>query len=352
MRRSLLALTCAAAAAVALPSTGSAATVQFVQGEQLVTAQRPGTTLAQSMNALLRGPTAAERARQIRSYILPGTKIRSIEVDRGVATIDFSTRLVRGEEPNVLLARLAQVVGTATRAPGVRSVRVRILGGTPLGLFPGIDARRPLTTRTLATPDIAPPIPDSDPDIEPTTSTRGLQQRLADLGYLAPREVDGTAGPLTTAAVIAFQKWQGLQRDGVAGPATLAALQSARRPSPISTGPSGRRIEILIDRQVVLLIENNRVVRTLHASTGTAATPTTLGTFNVYGKFARWWSVPFRQYLPWSVAFVGGIALHEYPDVPVVPASHGCVRLPAGDARTVYDFSSVGMQVKVIGRSR
>lgn len=352
MRRAILALTCAAAAAAALPATGAGATVQFVQGEQLVTAQRPGTTLQQAMRALMKGPTAAERERQIRSYILPGTKIRSMSVDRGIATIDFSTRLVRGEEADVLLARLAQVVGTATRVPGVRSVRVRILGGTPLGLFPGIDARRPLTTRTLATPDIAPPIADSDPDVEPTSSVRGLQQRLADLSYLAAGEVDGTPGPLTTAAVIAFQKWQGLQRDGIAGPATLAALQNARRPTPVTSGPAGRRIEILIDRQVVLMIEDNVVVRALHASTGAAATPTTLGTFNVYGKFARWWSVPFRQYLPWSVAFVGGIALHEYPDVPVFPASHGCVRLPAGEAQRVYDFSSVGMQVRVIGNSR
>jgi hypothetical protein len=351
MRRSTALLACAAIA-LAAPAIGSAATVQFVQGEQLVTAERPGTTLAQAMNALMKGPTPAERRRQIRTYIIRGTKIRSISVDRGIATIDFSTRLVRGEAADVLLARLAQVVGTATRVRGVRSVRVQVLGGTPLGLFPGIDARRPLTTRALATPDLAPPISETDPDVAPTTSVRGLQQRLADLSYLAPHEVDGTPGPLTTAAVIAFQKWQGLQRDGIAGPATLAALQSAQRPSPITSGPGGRRIEILVDRQVVLMIEDNAVVRTIHASTGAAATPTTIGTFSVYGKFARWWSVPFRQYLPWSVAFVGGIALHEYPDVPVFPASHGCVRLPAGEAKRVYDFSSVGMQVRVLGSSR
>jgi lipoprotein-anchoring transpeptidase ErfK/SrfK len=49
---------------------------------------------------------------------------------------------------------------------------------------------------------------------------------------------------------------------------------------------------------------------------------------------------------------VGGIALHEYPEVPVFPASHGCVRLPAGEAQRVYDFSSVGTRVTVVRNSR
>ena len=340
------------AVALLTPALASANTVQFVQGEQLVRVQRPGNTLERAMTALMKGPTAAERSRQVRTYLVPGTTIRSLSVDNGIATIDFTTRLVREDEPGVLLARLAQVVGTATAVPGVRAVRVQVLGGTPLGLFPGIDARRPLTPRALATPDVAPPIPDQGGGGTVSDSTRDLQQRLASLGYLDQSAVDGRPGPTTTSAVIAFQKWQGLERDGVAGPATLAALATAARPTARTAGPTGHRIEILLDRQLVLLIDNNRVVRVMPPSTGASATPTTTGTFAVYGKYERWWSVPFRMYLPWSVAFVGGIALHEYPDVPVFPASHGCVRLSAADARRVFDFSSVGMQVRVLGVSR
>lgn len=353
MRRALLpslaALALLGGAAAAAPA--GAATITLVQGEQLVPATRPGTGLESAMAALLRGPTAAERRRQVRTYLVPGTTIRSMEVRGGVATIDFSTRLVRGEDSGETLARLAQVVGTATAVPGVRAVRVRVLGGTPLGLFPGVDARRPLTPRMLETPDVRPPVSDEAPDGAATDETRALQQRLADLGYLDPAGVDGTPGPRTTAAVIAFQKWQGLGRDGVVGQQTAAALAGARRPAPLGRGP-GKRLEILLDRQVVLAIDGNRVVRVLHASTGAPATPTTVGTFQVYGKFARWWSVPFRTWLPWSVAFVGGIALHEYPEVPVTPASHGCVRLVAGDARWVYDFMAVGGQVRVMAVSR
>lgn len=339
------------ALALVAPTSAQSATIRLVQGEQLVDATRPGTTLTQAMNALMRGPTAAERRRQVRSYLVPGTRIRSIELRGGVATIDFSTRLVRGDDSAVLVARLAQVVGTATAVPGVRAVRVRILGGTPLGLFPGVDARRPLTSAALAAPDSAPVSTERPPAEVADDATRSLQQRLAELGYLDPAGVDGRDGPRTTAAIIAFQKWQGLGRDGVAGPQTMAALHSAHRPTPITSAP-GKRLEILLDRQLVLAIDNGRVVRTLHASTGAAATPTTVGTFSVYGKFPRWWSVPFRTWLPWSVAFVGGIALHEYPEVPTQPASHGCVRLVAGDARWVFDFMAVGGQVRVLAGSR
>lgn len=50
-----------------------------------------------------------------------------------------------------------------------------------------------------------------------------LQQRLKDKGF-DPGVVDGKFGPGTEAAVIAFQKSEGLVADGIAGPRTLAEL--------------------------------------------------------------------------------------------------------------------------------
>lgn len=55
------------------------------------------------------------------------------------------------------------------------------------------------------------------------TEVRNLQQRLKELGF-DPNGVDGKFGPGTQAAVIAFQKANGLQADGKVGPKTLAAL--------------------------------------------------------------------------------------------------------------------------------
>lgn len=51
-----------------------------------------------------------------------------------------------------------------------------------------------------------------------------IQKRLNDLGAKPPLVVDGAMGPVTTAAVVAFQKSKGLAADGKVGPITLAAL--------------------------------------------------------------------------------------------------------------------------------
>ncbi|MDD5330640.1 MAG: peptidoglycan-binding protein [Sulfuricella sp.] len=50
-----------------------------------------------------------------------------------------------------------------------------------------------------------------------------LQSRLAAQGF-PPGEIDRDFGPATEAALLAFQKSQGLLADGIAGPRTLAAL--------------------------------------------------------------------------------------------------------------------------------
>ena len=46
--------------------------------------------------------------------------------------------------------------------------------------------------------------------------------------------------------------------------------------------------------------------------------------------------------MPYAAYFRGGIATHQSPDVPSYPASHGCVRLPEGEAERVYRFVDVG----------
>ena len=92
-------------------------------------------------------------------------------------------------------------------------------------------------------------------------------------------------------------------------------------------------------------------MRTIAVSSGKPTTPTPPGNYRVYAKIRRWWSTPFREWLPWALPFVGGIALHQYLVVPSYPASHGCVRQPPAVARWTYAFAKVGMPVKVIARS-
>ena len=176
---------------------------------------------------------------------------------------------------------------------------------------------------------------------------RALQDPLADLGFLRRSGVDGQAGEQTRFAVVAFQKWARLDRDGVAGPRTRDALARAKRPTPRTKG-SGRRVEVLLDRQLALYISGKRVVRALHVSTGAPGFATPTGRYSVFRKERNSWSVPYRVWLPWASYFVGGVAFHESPDVPAGPASHGCVRVPRYDAQWLYDRLPNGTAVTVV----
>ena len=55
---------------------------------------------------------------------------------------------------------------------------------------------------------------------------KALQEQLVDLGYMDEKEVDRIYGPVTVAAVEAFQKRNGLHVDGLAGEKTLEMLYS------------------------------------------------------------------------------------------------------------------------------
>ncbi len=184
----------------------------------------------------------------------------------------------------------------------------------------------------------------------PAMTTRALQEKLAILGYLTGTGVDGRFGPQTRAAVIAFQKWEGLTRDGIPGPRTRAALAVASPPTPLTRGP-GTRVEVLLDRQVALVVRSGRVLRALHVSTGAPRHRTPTGTYSVVRK-ARWsWSREYEAWLPFAAYFVRGVAFHASARVPVHPASHGCVRVPTSDAKWLYRTMRVGDRVTVLARS-
>jgi hypothetical protein len=322
--------------------------VYFVRGEQLAAVRRPAANAEQVVRALIAGPTATEVRAGFRSYVPRSTRVRDVRVAGGVATVDLGGRFMAGGDQGTLLARLSQLVRTLTGVQGATGVRLLIDGATVTARFPGIPTSKPITYAYLRTPNVAVPVPPQPKLPAPEPSVRLLQQRLIQLGYLVAGDDDGRFGPATSNAMLAFQKWEGLRRTGLMDDATESQLDNAERPTPRTRGPLGRRAEVLLDRQVALLINNNQVVRTIAVSSGKPGTPTPPGSYRVYAKFTRWWSVPFREWLPWAIPFVGGIAFHEFQVVPPYPASHGCVRQSYTVARWTYNFASVGMPVRVL----
>ena len=87
-------------------------------------------------------------------------------------------------------------------------------------------------------------------------------------------DADGRLGPATHNGILAFQKWERLQRTAGLDAPTESRLATATKPGPVSQSRGGKRAEILLDRQVALLIKDNKVLRTIAVSTGKPSTPT------------------------------------------------------------------------------
>jgi len=209
------------------------------------------------------------------------------------------------------------------------------------------------------TSDADAPVEAEDPDLtmeQPllpvgTNSGAGtarLQERLLQMGFWV-YSVDGRYGLTTRQAVMAVQKYHGLEASGSFNAATAKAL------SEMATRAQGRAdagtlIEVDKTRQLMFIVVDGVTTWTLNISTGseipyerpnsndpeiieqgTSITPT--GLFRVNRERPEgWWAGDLGEiYRP--KYFVGGVAVHGANSIPNYPASAGCVRVsvPAMD---------------------
>ena len=161
------------------------------------------------------------------------------------------------------------------------------------------------------------------------------EARLAEMGY-RPGRADGVIDDNTRKAVAVFQKWEGRTINGQLTRKEFDAIMNAT--APAVKDPGYRHVEVDLDRQVLLLTDNDgAITRILPVSTGSnkrynekgmrglAYTPT--GRFRIYAKIAGWRKSPLGL-LYYPNYFSDGLAIHGNPSVPHSPESHGCVRIP------------------------
>jgi hypothetical protein len=252
---------------------------------------------------------------------------------------------------NRLRLRILQLGRTISQFPAVHQFRISV-SGRVLVDYPELGLRwRPDADGTWNLGQLAPTggapleLELGAGDVANGDQIRLAQTLLAASGWLDPSEVTGELDYATTQALTAFEAWHGLERDGALTTTSFERILHSTRPIPRRT-EAGRAVEVYRDLGVLLLVENGRVVRAVHTSTGFGGrTPS--GSFHVYRKEQLSWSVPFKVWMPWASYFVGGIAMHAYPYVPAYAASHGCVRLPAPEALRVYAFAVQGTPVYV-----
>lgn len=193
-----------------------------------------------------------------------------------------------------------------------------------------------------------------------------VQQRLLDLGFWLA-VVDGDYGLTTKQAVMAFQKYHGLERSGAVDEITAAAL-SAPSQRVQARATEGSLVEIDKDRQVLMLVKDGITVWALNVSSGSgqyyleenqkkpgvyeqgrSVTPS--GDYAVNRERPEgWWDGDLGQiYRP--KYFNGGIAIHGSGSIPAYPASHGCVRVSTPAMDMIWDSGLVpkGTTVVVYG---
>jgi hypothetical protein len=113
--------------------------------------------------------------------------------------------------------------------------------------------------------------------------------------------------------------------------------------------PRGPMLLIVnVSRQRADLFRNGVPIAASTVSTGRPGHATPTGVFTILQKHVEHYSsiydnapMPYMQRLTWQ-----GVALHA-GNLPGYPASHGCIRLPAGFAKLLYGETKIGMTVVV-----
>ena len=243
-------------------------------------------------------------------------------------------------------------------------------------------------------------VPDSVPDVIATvettapvtksvldrTLTKGVagsdvqqvQQRLTDLGF-APGPTDGIFGGETIKAVWAYEKLVlGVESNRPTGQVTPEMWDAMQEPfviQPRRPNATPNHTEVYLPEQVLAVFQGDVPVLITHMSSGTneewceevTISPGEYGNRDgeepiVRGECGRS-NTPggvfefYRQVegirdsalgSMWNpVYFNYGIAIHGAMNVPLQPASHGCIRIPLNISEGLQDLMDMGDQIFV-----
>lgn len=183
---------------------------------------------------------------------------------------------------------------------------------------------------------------------------RMAEKRLSDLGYWVGK-IDGRWDEAARHGLTAFQKVEGLRRTGTLSAGDLDRLLVAERPRALLSGLF--HLEVDLARQVLFVVDGNgNVEKVLPISSGNGRRFVSQGWAREAITHPGWYSVD-RKVRGWNrsplgllyypIYFMWGTAIHGAPSVPTRPDSHGCVRIPVGSARSLFDSVPAGTPVIV-----
>ena len=294
------------------------------------------------------------------------------------ATVLLTRSSARAASVPTTFATVATTVARTTTTPAptttVPPTTTTVAPTTTTTVAPTTTTVAPTTTTTEppTTTTTAPPAPDPVAPLEtplaPVSPGRSgdrvvaLQVRLNELGFWT-EDQDGKYGPVVSQAVMAAQKYYGLEPTGKADQATVDTLSGATERA-WGTIHEGDLFEVDKTRQLLFIIRGGRTEWILNTSTGSdvpyveadqknggttsgdAHTPE--GTFKVYREYSDGWESGQLGELYRPKYFKGGVAVHGAPQVPNYPASHGCVRVSVNAMDWIWAENLLPMSMKVV----
>lgn len=192
-------------------------------------------------------------------------------------------------------------------------------------------------------------------------ATAAAQLRLNQLGFWTG-DADGEYGFATTQAVMAFQKYLGLEASGKLDEETANWLTIFPERAH-GAADDGTLVEVDKGKQLLFLIVDGKTVWAFNTSTGSeisySATNRNTGetetgdavTPNGLWKVNRerpngWWEGDLGDiYRP--KYFRGGVAIHGMTRVPNTPVSHGCVRLSVAAMDFIWEHDLIPLYTPV-----
>ncbi|ROR54245.1 peptidoglycan hydrolase-like protein with peptidoglycan-binding domain [Luteococcus japonicus] len=191
-------------------------------------------------------------------------------------------------------------------------------------------------------------------------TVKSIQYNLYKVGLLSSDSITSYYGTKTQAAVKKFQDLRGRKMTGVVTKNDYAlitkfgAAAKATKPRVRLDGRclTGRAICIDKGDRKMYWVINGSVKATYQVRTGRASLPTRSGSFQVYLKHPNWYSTLYHVYMPYTMFFSGGQAVHyssEFARIGYSGAgSHGCVNMNSrSDAKWLYSQVRVGDKVIV-----
>jgi len=113
------------------------------------------------------------------------------------------------------------------------------------------------------------------------------------------------------------------------------------------TEKDGRKIVVDLSSQKATFYEDGVVRFSTRVSTGKKGHSTPPGHYVVTNKHRSWVSTIYGSSMPYFLRLsCGSFGLHQ-GYVPSYPASHGCIRVPAGNAKSMFTLAELGDEVVI-----